>query len=224
VTSRPARVADLGDGARGALGVLLSDAATGRFPPADGSVTVVPQPSPRDCGVIDFTAHAIVFADVDPGWVTAQLPPGDLSAAVSPPFLSALGQATGRSAHGIDVLFVAAALTGCPPLELIPDADLAHPRIARARAYRDDVRAWQADGGLVTVGLGVAGRWEVAVEVKPGYRGRGLGRLLAQSARHLVPAGEPLWAQVAPGNAASVRAFLAAGFVPVGAEALLSRD
>ncbi|NUR85978.1 MAG: GNAT family N-acetyltransferase, partial [Nonomuraea sp.] len=33
----------------------------------------------------------------------------------------------------------------------------------------------------------------------------------------------PLWAQVAPGNAASVRAFLAAGYVPIGAEALLVR-
>ena len=36
-----------------------------------------------------------------------------------------------------------------------------------------------------------------------------------------VPEGTPLWAQIAPGNAASVRAFLAAGFRPVGAEALL---
>ena len=45
---------------------------------------------------------------------------------------------------------------------------------------------------------------------------------LARAARHLVPAGEPLWAQVAPANAASVRAFLAAGFTPVGAEVLLA--
>jgi hypothetical protein len=30
-----------------------------------------------------------------------------------------------------------------------------------------------------------------------------------------------VWAQVSPGNAASVRAFLAAGYRPVGAEALL---
>lgn len=44
---------------------------------------------------------------------------------------------------------------------------------------------------------------------------------LALAARHLVPDGEPLWAQIAPGNAASVRALLSAGFTPVGAEALL---
>jgi RimJ/RimL family protein N-acetyltransferase len=36
-----------------------------------------------------------------------------------------------------------------------------------------------------------------------------------------VPAEAVVWAQIAPGNAASVRAFLAAGFQPVGAEALL---
>jgi hypothetical protein len=37
-----------------------------------------------------------------------------------------------------------------------------------------------------------------------------------------MPVDAPLWAQIAPGNAASVRAFLAAGYVPVGAEALLT--
>jgi RimJ/RimL family protein N-acetyltransferase len=31
---------------------------------------------------------------------------------------------------------------------------------------------------------------------------------------------EPLWAQVAPANVASLRAFLAAGYRPVGAEVL----
>lgn len=88
--------------------------------------------------------------------------------------------------------------------------------------YRDDVTAWQATGGIVLVGRGVAGRLEVAVEVDEHHRGLGLGRLLASAARHLGPRGEPIWAQIAPGNAASVRAFLAAGFRPVGAEALLS--
>lgn len=48
-----------------------------------------------------------------------------------------------------------------------------------------------------------------------------LGRGLATAARHLVPVGEPVWSQQAAGNARSVRAFQAAGFRPVGAEALL---
>ena len=72
------------------------------------------------------------------------------------------------------------------------------------------------------LGQGVAGRWETAIEVDADRRERGLGRALARAARHLVPEGEPLWAQVAPANAASVRAFLAAGFTPVGAEVLLA--
>jgi L-amino acid N-acyltransferase YncA len=76
-------------------------------------------------------------------------------------------------------------------------------------------------GGTVLTGRGVAGRWETAVEIDPGARGAGLGRRLALAARHLVPDGATLWAQIAPGNAASVRAFTAAGFTPMGAEALL---
>jgi hypothetical protein len=43
----------------------------------------------------------------------------------------------------------------------------------------------------------------------------------AVAARHLVPAGQPVWSQQAAGNARSIRAFHAAGFRPVGAEALL---
>src|SRR6185437_3781298 len=96
-----------------------------------------------------------------------------------------------------------------------------HPRLARAHRYRDEVRAWQADGGIVMLGRGVGGRWEVAVEVDQDRQGRGLGRRLALAARHLVPGGAPLWAQIAPGNVASMRAFLAAGYEPAGAEALL---
>lgn len=67
-----------------------------------------------------------------------------------------------------------------------------------------------------------AGRWPI--EVDPGYRGHGLGRALASAARHLVPGDRPVWAQIAPANAASVRTFLAAGFRPVGAEALLTHS
>ena len=70
---------------------------------------------------------------------------------------------------------------------------------------------------LLSRGLG--GRTETAFEVRPAARGRGLGRTLARSARHL--AGEPVWAQVAPANVPSLRVLLAAGYLPIGAEALL---
>jgi GNAT superfamily N-acetyltransferase len=205
------------------LAQILSEAAAGRFPPADGGVTVLPQESERDAGVIGFTAHAVIFLDADPDWIRGLLPPGNLSAPLSPAVLDQLGVATGRSSNGVDMLCTAPGLDGPPPAELTADEDFAHPRIQRALKYRAGVRAWRCDGGLMLLGQGLAGRWETAIEVDPDRRDRGLGTKLATAARHLVPEGEPLWAQVAPANAASVRVFLAAGFAPAGAEALLWR-
>jgi hypothetical protein len=203
------------------LGELLAAAARGHPPPADGGLSVLAQPSARDAGVIAFTAHNVVFADVDPDWVRARVPDGDLSVPLNPPFLRGLEERLDRLVNNIDMLTFAAALPGPPPLELtcVPDHD--HPRACRARRHRDDVRVWTCPGGVLILGRGVAGRWEIAVEVARSRQGHGLGRLLARAGRHLVPAGGPLWGQISPGNAASVRAFLAAGFTPVGAEALL---
>ncbi|GAA0940370.1 GNAT family N-acetyltransferase [Nonomuraea longicatena] len=201
------------------LANLLTDAAAGRFPAADESVTLLPQPCARDLGVIAFTAHSLVFADLDPVWLRAHLPDGDLSAPLNPPFLRALERKTGRRVDNVDMLLLAPPLPGPPPVDLVAFTGRTHPRVSRAHRHREGVRAWGCEGGLVVVGRGVAGRWEVAVEIAPDQRGKGLGRALVLSARHLVD--HPLWAQVAPGNAASVRAFIAAGFTPVGAEALL---
>jgi len=207
------------------LAAILRDAANGVFPPADTGVTVLPQPSDRDAGVWGFTAHAIVFADVSKDWVTGHLPAGDLGAPLGPPFLQALCAATGRHPGSIDLLCTAEPLPGPPDIDLTPENDTGHARVERALSYRDDVSAWRtADGsGVILLGRGVAGRRETAIEVDENRRSRGLGRALALAARHLAEPGEPLWAQVAPANAASVRAFLAAGFTPVGAEILLAR-
>ena len=118
-------------------------------------------------------------------------------------------------------------LGGEPPLELRAGVDPdRHPRAARALRYRGDLEVWTtADGaGVLVLGRGLAGRREVSFEVDPGRRNRGLGRLLVAAARHLTPPGEPLFAQVAPGNAASLRVVEAAGFRPIGAEVLFHRD
>jgi GNAT superfamily N-acetyltransferase len=200
---------------------LLDAAAAGRFPEPDGSVTVLPPVSARYAGVFAFTAHTVVCTEADPAWVHEQLPAGDLGAPTLPPFLAALGARTGRRINSMDVVCAGPARPGPPGIQLDPLPGANHPRVARARRYRDGVRAWQAAGGVVLIGRGVAGRWEVAVEVDPARRSQGLGRELAQAARHLLPGGATLWAQVAPGNAASVRAFLAAGYAPVGCEILL---
>ncbi len=174
--------------------------------------------------MIAFTAHSVVFTDEDPAWVRATLASLDcdaLAATMHPRFLNALLERTGRTTDTIDLLTVASALPGDPPLELREITDPVHPRVVSARRRRDGVRVWAVDGGVLVLGRGVAGRWEVAVELEEGARHRGLGRALATAARHLVPEGEPLWSQQAAGNARSIRAFQAAGFRPVGSEALL---
>ncbi|MER7106737.1 GNAT family N-acetyltransferase [Streptomyces sp. NPDC000229] len=201
---------------------ILAAASRGEFPPADGTVTVVAQPNERDAGVLAFTAHSVVFTDEDPDWVRAELAATSsdaLAAAMNPVFLARLMARRGRHMNTIDLLTVADALPGPPPVALREIVDPEHPRVARAVKFRDGVRVWAADGGVVVLGRGVAGRWEAAVEVDEDARGRGLGRDLAVAARHLVP-GPVVWAQQSPGNARSVRTFQAAGYRPVGSEAL----
>ncbi|MER6998860.1 GNAT family N-acetyltransferase [Streptomyces sp. NPDC000410] len=205
------------------LARILAEAAHGRFPPPDGTTTIVPQPGPRDAGVLAFTAHSVVFTDEDPEWIRATLAATSsdpLAASMNPGFLSALMARTGRSMNTIDLLTVADARPGRTELPLREMEDPDHPRVARALAFREDVRVWAADGGVLILGRGVAGRWEAAIEVDLAARGAGLGVELAIAARHLVPDAF-VWAQQSPGNARSVRTFQQAGFRPVGSEALL---
>jgi GNAT superfamily N-acetyltransferase len=205
---------------------LLEDAARGRPPAADGLVEVWPAPDGPVDAVLAFTAHHVVAAPVDPGLVAARLPDGDLSAPMSPAFLGWLGERLGSPPGSLDVVLAAGGLGGTPPLALRPGVGLdGHERVARAMRYRQDLRVWtDRDGaGLLVLGRGLAGRLEVAFEVDPARRNRGLGRLLAAAARHLTPPGQPLFAQVAAGNAASLRVVEAAGFRPLGAEVLFHR-
>jgi hypothetical protein len=208
-------------------GMDLADAIArieaGDWVPADRWCLTAPQPGPRGAAVVAFPGVSIVAADVDPGWIAAELPEEDLSAPLNPPFLRALEDKLGRRVNNIDIVLMSARLPGPPPLTLRDVSGSDHPRVRRAQRYRDDVHVWETESGrgVLILGRGLAGRWEVAVEVEPAARDRGLGRTLALSGRHLVPEERPVWAQIAPGNAASVRAFLAAGYEPIGAEALL---
>lgn len=206
------------------LAGILAAAAQGRFPPADGGVTVVGRPCARDEGVVAFTAHSVVFTAEDPVWVRdtlAATAADRLAATMNPVFLHALMTRTGRSMDTIDLVTVAKALPGLPDLALREIEAGRHPRVAAAMKRRDDVRVWSTDGGVLVLGRGLAGRWEVSIEVEDRARGRGLGPALARAARHLVP-GPVLWSQQSPGNARSVRAFQTAGFRAVGSEALLT--
>jgi GNAT superfamily N-acetyltransferase len=203
------------------LAGLFEAAERGEYPPTDLSVTHLPAPKPGTVAVLGFTAHTVVATDADPAWIAAHLPPGDPGAAFNPPFLGALEGALGLRVNNIDILALAPPRSGPPHLALQRIDDQTHPRVRRALRYRDDVTVWSCGGGVLVLGRGLGGRWEVAVEVEPDARGKGLGRALAAAAAHLVPENRPVWAEIGVGNAASVRAFLAAGYLPVGEEALL---
>lgn len=205
------------------LADLLRSVADGQTIGAGADLTVVPPPDERSVGVLAFTGHNIVSLDLGGDWVRSRLPRDDLAAPLQPSFVASVAVATGRAPENIDSVLVAQATgrsNGMALTELTEFLEPLHPRLARALAWRVGVRAWRCPGGLLIMGRGVGDRWEVSLEVDPALRGFGLGRGLFTAARGLLPAGEPVWAQVAPGNAASIRAALAAGFRPVGAEML----
>lgn len=205
------------------LAAIFHAAAHGRYPPFDGAIEVLPRATGAVGAVVAFTGHHVVAADVSPAWVAAHCPLDDLSAPMGPAFLQALGAEIGATPGAHDLELCALGRNGAPPVELTPlDEPPDHPRIQRSLRYRPDTRVYRTlDGsGLLAMGHGLAGRWEAAFEVLPEVRGRGLGRALARTALHLIEPGEPLFMQVAVGNVASLRAILAAGLIPVGAEVL----
>ncbi|HEY4457980.1 MAG TPA: hypothetical protein VGN81_26940 [Pseudonocardiaceae bacterium] len=202
------------------LADLLRGVADGTPPPTDSELTVVQPPDDRSVGVLAFPGQNIIVADVSVEWVRSWLASDDLGEPFSPPFLGLLSAVTGRVVGNIDTVLVGRAHGRRRGLELAEITDSDHPRVARAKLHRAEVRAWACPGGLLVLGRGVAGRWEAAVEVDAAVRGFGLGRGLFGAALGLLPEGESVWAQVAPGNAASLRALLAAGYRPVGGEVL----
>ena len=214
---------NLADGSSHPLSVLFASLAHGVYPPADGVTEAMPRAAGAVAAVLAFTGHCVVAADVDPAWVATMCPPWRLAAAYAPELLTLLAERTSGRPQTLDVLLGAPAEEGRPELALsrIDDLDT-HPRVARAYRMRNDVSVYQTgDGaGVLTLGRGLAGRWEAGFELAEAARNRGVGRRLAAAARHLIPPDEYLFLQVAPGNAASLRAVLAAGFIPLGSELL----
>lgn len=189
---------------------LLLDAADGRFPADDGAAVVLPPLARGLQAVVSFTARAYVCTS------RTDLPPLDgYGAALQP---AVLQQLAGDGEVGVlDVLLVGRGTGGG---RLPPRADAEdHPRVRLARALREDVRVHGDARGLVTLALGAAGRTELSVEAaRPGV---GHGRDLVREGLALAPPGEPVFAAVSPGNARSLRLFLALGFAVLGSEVLL---
>lgn len=196
---------------------VLHEAADGRFPPVDGAVVFVPPLRPGLEAVLSLTGRAYVATALLPADVDMRL--DGFGAALAPDFLLRLAGITG------DIGVIDATLVGrgtgrveqAPPSRR--DAE-EHPRVQLARSLREDVRVHGDERGVVTVARGLAGRTELSVETREGQV-PGTGRSLIRDALGLVPAGEPVFAAVSPGNARSLRAFLAVGFVPIGSEVLI---
>ncbi|MCQ6551791.1 hypothetical protein NPS70_01040 [Streptomyces sp. C10-9-1] len=198
----------------------LHDAADGRFPAVDGRVTVLPVlPGGLSCSVA-FTGHSVIATDLPGDEVLARGPDG-YGGAQAPDFLRYLAGPDGWI-DCLDAVLAARGAGGGHRLPRRTDAE-DHPRVRRARALRGGVRVHGDGRGLVTLARGPAGRRELSIELDGGGHGGGHGRSLLRDALTLVPEGEPVFAAVSPGNARSLRAFLAAGFVPLGSEVVLRR-
>lgn len=201
---------------------MLDDAASGRFPAVDGTVEVfAPEPDgPR--AIVEFTGRAIVLGHL-PLSDLVEMGADGFGGASRPEIKLALAGPDGWVGSHDAVLVSAGRGDAADSMPLQGRTDLEdHPRVIRSRAHRRNVEAFADRRGVVTLGTGLVGRTEMSVELfDDSPRGTSTGRALIAAGLVLVPADEFVWAQVSPGNAASLRAFLASGFVPVGAETLI---
>lgn len=202
-----------------ALAELFDDVLVGRYPAVDGGCSIVPPD--RTTGlhaVLGFTGHAVICTDRTSDQVQS-LGLDGYGAAHHPDALRALAGPDGWVGV-LDVVLVARGTgrggTGLSRTDRHDD----HDRVVYARATRADVEIWADERGLITLGRGLGGRRELGVELL-GDGGRGAGRSLLHDLLAELPAGTPIWASCAPGNARSLRALLAVGFEPVGSEVLL---
>ena len=210
------------------LYAALIAAAHGTFPLVDGGVDVCEPDEHGAMACVEFTGHSFVLTTREPAAVLARGADG-FGGATHPDLLRWLAGPRGViGSH--DAVLVARGCGDGRRAAVRERTDLDdHPRVRRARHHRRDVRVFADQHGLITIGTGLVGRREVSVELfAPDRRAAvappGAGGALIDEALRLVPANDLVWAQVAPGNAASLRAFLRCGFVPIGAEVLIETE
>ncbi len=204
------------------LAAVLTDAAEDRFPAADGGWRRVPPWRPDLQAIVSLTGHAILA--VDPGTADDRLVDlgvNGFGGAHDPRVVADLAGAGGWI-DSLDAILVGRGTgpsTGGPALVARPDLS-DHPRVRFARAIRADLRVLGYPDpdrhAVAVIGRGLAGLTEISFELEAGRRNAGAGTALVRDALGVIPRGRPVVAAAAPGNAASLRALLAAGFEPVG--------
>jgi hypothetical protein len=198
------------------LAGLIAAAAAGRFPDPDGGWRRVPPWRPGLEAVVSFTGHAVFAVAPDiPDRRLAALGADGFGGAHDPRLIAALAGPEGwidcldmlMAGRGTGRAGAPSPLIDRPGLAAQPRAEFAarirsHPRVL---GYPDPDRS-----ALAIISQGIAGL-------------RGGGSRLAADALAMIPAGQLAVAAAAPGNAASVRALLSAGFVPLGSVQLFRR-
>lgn len=176
---------------------LLIQAAGGHFPPADGTVRVLPSPPGRCDAVVAFSAHNLIAAEVGEDEALRRLPAGDPGAPMNAPFLTWLGDRLGSPPGMLDMVMVAPPPDGAEERAgLVRRVDLLeHPRVVRALRYRTAVEVFAdpRERGIVILGR-PAGAGRRAL-VRTGHAGKHRvrtrlpgGRIPADLLRGAVPA------------------------------------
>ena len=204
------------------LAAVLDAAVAGSFPPADGVTELLPPDPWGWSAVVALTGHAYVLADIERA-VLDDLGADGYGGASHPDVLRRIA-GPGGEIGSLDAMLVGPRRGPGP---LLPPAATTvddHPRVRRARDHRRDVEVYGDDAGLVVA----RPRPRRAPRdgrraARPGRRRRRRPRPPAdpRRPRRRGPRASRCWAQVSPGNAQSLRAFLACGFVPIGSEVLI---
>lgn len=199
---------------------VMTAAARGDFPAVDGAVTLLPELDGGGRAILAMTGHAYIAAGLDLEHFDGIRLDG-FGAALSPAVV--LLVADGRGEIGVHDVVLVAPGSGRGMQRAVTTMWDGHPRVLHARHLRTDVIVYGDRHGFVTVGAGLAGRREMSIEIDDTGASRGLGRQLITDALGGIAPSDVLFAAVAPGNARSLRSFLAAGFIPIGSEVIIDR-
>jgi GNAT superfamily N-acetyltransferase len=181
-------------------------------------------------GIVAFTGHAVLALAPDiPDSRLVELGVDGFGGAHNPRVIAALAGPDGWL-DSLDVLLAGRGNGGSTGSGqgLVDRPDLAgHHRAQFAARIRDQPRILGYPdlrrSALAVVSRGLAGLTELSFELEPQRRGTGGGAALISAALSTIPAGQLVIAAVAPGNAASLRAALTAGFAPLGSMQLFRR-